>query len=328
VPRKGKFFAFDQGSRRRGLCALLRSVHEHYHSTISADHLHRYVEEERARWSFFHRHGYLLYACHKRTWLNTIYKGIQLVDRKPVAVKLLALENYPELIKTFGVDRDQMISRFQREVRVLTHVCGHHGMLAIVDSGEIHGTPYHVCNWVDGRSLSEMLDQGSWSMSLYEKLITIIQVADSVRRLHSLNLVHRDLAPDHIYVKGDQKTCIIDFGMAEYISENSVGEAQRYIRHDIFSIGLMLCELWLGKKCFSYGRPDLTNEVVCALSDRRTLSQLAPIAGVFGRAMACDARIAHQATASRVPYPDVASFIADLNNRLESIVSYTNLRGC
>src|SRR5215471_18277823 len=107
--RKSNFFALGRESRRRGLCALLRSVHEHYANTKSDDQLRLYLEGERARWSFFHRHGYLLYACHKRTWLNTIYKGIRLADMTHVAVKVLGLENYPELMKAHGVDRHQMI---------------------------------------------------------------------------------------------------------------------------------------------------------------------------------------------------------------------------
>ena len=274
--------------------------------------------EDKNRWLFFRNHGYLLQSCHLKTWMNTIYKGIRLVDGKPVAIKLLTLENYPEAMKALNIDQDHMIQRFRREVRVLNHVSQQRGVVTIFFSGEIDGMPYHICNWVKGQSLSEILMNGGWAMSLRERMMIILRTARSIRKLHDTDLVHRDIAPDHLYVTSDCNTCIIDFGMAEFISENSSCDGKRYICHDIFSTGLMLYEICLGRAFFSYGHPDLRKEVVQALADHQTFSQLSPIAKVVERAMLCDARVAAQATADREPYPDIASFIADLRDSLES----------
>jgi hypothetical protein len=299
--------------------SLLSSASGHFSTqSLSQYELHLRLNQEVERLSFFNNRGYWLQTCHARTWLHTVYRGISLTDGSGIAVKLLTLENFPDVVQAFGIDQAHMIQRFRREIRILTCVRRQKGVVTIVDSGEIGGTPYHVCSWVEGEPLSETLANGKCPTALRDKLTIILNAARSVRKLHEVNIVHRDIAPDHVFLASDNRTCVIDFGMAELVDDNSPRDAQQYICHDIFSTGLMLCEVWLGRACFSYGQPDLPNQVVYALRDPAMVSLLSPILGIVRRSLVCDRRVAGRVSGNGEPYAKIADFIIDLEERLGS----------
>jgi serine/threonine protein kinase len=302
--------------------SLLRSVSEHFSTqSLSQDELHMRRNEEVKRLLFFQNQGYALQTCHARTWLHTIYKGTRLTDGRPVAVKLLTLENFPEVVRAYEIEQAHMVQRFRREIRILSRVRRQKGVVTIVGSGEISGLPYHVCSWVEGQPLCEILANGKRLMNSRDKLTIMLCAARTVRNLHDANIVHRDIAPDHLYLISDNRTRIIDFGMAELVNENSPSDGRRYIYHDIFATGLMLCEIWLGRTCFSYGHPDLPKQVLYALRDPTMASRLSPISGIVGRAMVCDPRVAARASGNPEPYTKIADFITDLEAILESTPS-------
>jgi hypothetical protein len=296
---------------------LLRSASEHFSTqSLSHNELHLRRNEEVKRLLFFHRQGYSLQTCHARTWLHTVYKAVKLTNGRFVAVKLLALENFPDVVQMFKVKHAHMDHRFRREIRLLTRVRPLEEVLTIVDSGDICGTPYHVCSWVEGRPLCDILASGRWAVSSRDKLVIMQRVARTIQKLHDSNIVHRDIAPDHLYLTSDNRISIIDFGMAESVDEMTTGDAQRYILRDIFSMGLVLCEIWLGRTCFSYGHPDLPKQAAYVLRDPTILSQLSPISGIVERAMLCDQRVVARASRSRESYARVIDFITDLEERL------------
>lgn len=208
------------------LYSLLHSASEHFSTqSLSQDELDIWRNEEVKRLLFFRNQGYSLQTCHARTWLHTIYKGIRLTDGRSVAVKLLTLENFPDVVQAFEIEQAHMVHRFRREIRLLTRVRRQKGVVTIVGSGEISGIPYHVCSWVEGQPLCEILANGKRPMSSRDKLTIMLRAARTVRNLHDANIVHRDIAPDHLYLMSDNRTKIIDFGMAELIDENSPSEA-------------------------------------------------------------------------------------------------------
>jgi tRNA A-37 threonylcarbamoyl transferase component Bud32 len=300
--------------------SLLHSASEHFSAQLlSQDELRTRQTGELNRVLYFRSRGYSLVTCHARTWLHTVYKAVRVTDGRPVAVKLLTLENFPKVVQAFGIEQDHSAYRFRREIRLLTRVRRLKGVVTIVDAGEISGVPYHVCCWVEGQPLCEVLANWRRPMSSRDKLITMLRAARTVKKLHDVNIVHRDIAPDHLYLMPDNHTRIIDFGMAESADENTGSDMQQYVRHDIFAVGLILCEIWLGRTWFSYGDPDLPRQVVYALRDPATLSHLSPISGIVERAMVCDRRVAARASGNREPYTTIADFITDLEERLESM---------
>jgi tRNA A-37 threonylcarbamoyl transferase component Bud32 len=84
----------------------------------------------------------------------------------------------------------------------------------------------HICNWVKGRPLAEILTDHRWNVGLRDRLLIILRTAQSIQKLHNGKVVHRDIAPDHLYVRSGERTCIINFGMAELINENSPSDPQ------------------------------------------------------------------------------------------------------
>jgi Protein kinase domain len=174
---------------------LLRSAREHFsRQSRSPDELKIRADVEVKRLLFFRSQGYSLQTCHARTWLHTVYKGIRLTDGRPVAVKLLTLENFPDVVRAFEIEEAHMVHRFHREIRLLTRVRRQRGVATIVGSGEISGMPYHVCSWVEGQPLCEILANGKRPMSPRDKLKIILGIARTVQNLHDANIVHRDIS--------------------------------------------------------------------------------------------------------------------------------------
>jgi serine/threonine protein kinase len=299
------------------LSTLLSSARNHFADrTQSPGELAKHLTEEKKRWESFRSQGYLLQSCHARTYLNTIYKGTRLVDRQPIAIKFLSLDNYPEVVQAYNLQQDRMIQKFHREIRLLNQVKDIPGIVTILDAGEMAGMSYHVCQWVEGRSVLELPMASGTVLNLREKLLIVLRAARSIQQLHERGLVHRDITPDHLYVTSGFQTCLIDFGMAEFLKENSPHNAKQYILHDIYTTGLMLYEMWIGERVFAYGQPTLPKEVIQAFERLQALSQVSPIAEVVKRAMVCDARVAAHVTDGYEHYPNMATFVTHLERLL------------
>jgi tRNA A-37 threonylcarbamoyl transferase component Bud32 len=301
--------------------SLLSSAIRHFSAqSTSQEDLQFRLNKEIQRLIFFYNRGYSLETCHARTWLHTVYRGIRLSDDREVAVKLLTLENFPDVIRAFEIDETNMIRRFQREVRILGCLKRQQGVVTIIDSGEIDGIPYHVCNWVEGEPLSEILAHGNKPISLRNTLTIGLRVARIVQRLHKANIVHRDIAPDHLYLRPSSRSIyIIDFGMAELISENCASDVQRYISHDIFATGLILYEVWLGRSCFTYGDPELPNQVLHLLRDPKMETTFYPISGLLRRSLASDVRVADRLSEKCEPYTVIDDLITDVEGSLRRV---------
>lgn len=269
------------------------------------------MQEE--KWlEYFRSKGYLLQSCPVKTLLNTIYKGTRLADGQCIAIKILSLDNSPEVVQAYNLRQDHMILKFHREVRLLNQVKNNPSMVTILDAGEMNGIPYHICGWVEGRSLQELLLVGASGLNHRQGLAIVLRAARSIQQLHELDIAHRDIAPDNLYVTAACQTCLIDFGMAEFLKEISADDAKRYIDHDIFATGLMLYELWIGEKVFSYGQPTLEKEIVQAFGCLDGLFQFSPVAESVKRAFVCDAWIAAHVANDLEPYSDMASLVTDL----------------
>jgi len=243
-----------------------------------------------------------------------IYRGIRISDHKTVAIKLHSIESSSDFIRDSHSESEHAIQKFRREIGILYKIRRYPGMSTILGAGDIEGIPYHITEWVPGRSVLEVLTRGACSLTVREKAKIVINTARSVQRLHEEGLVHRDIAPYHVFLTPDCRTCIIDFGMAEFVRENSVKDATCYRLHDIYSTGLLLYELLIEKQVLSYGRPSLTREVARAFSE---LQEPPALTAVIKRAMLCNAGVATLVGQSINPYQNISSFIRDLKRFLE-----------
>ncbi len=102
-------------------------------------------------------------------------------------------------------------ARFEREVATLGALRSD-GVPELIASGDLDGQPFLATDWVTGRSLAELLQDGALSpnraIDLFGQLATILDA------VHEAGIVHRDLSPANILVDDEGRVHLIDFGVS------------------------------------------------------------------------------------------------------------------
>lgn len=197
-----------------------------------------------------------------RSGMATIYRGVDIDDGKPVAIKI----PHPE------IESDpQFYERFQREAEIGESM-DHPGVIKVYG----HGAPgkiYMVMEWVDGRLLRQILHGQRLTQ---ERAIRLSQrICDALDYIHGRGVAHRDLKPENIMVDNRDGIKLIDFGIAskagarrltftkitnvmgtpDYISPEQVKGKRGDARSDIYALGVMLYEMVTGKTPFQGPNP-------------------------------------------------------------------------
>lgn len=174
--------------------------------------------------------------------------------QREVAIKSLHLDRRDEARKQALMDEARTVSRLR-----------HPNIVPIFDAGEQDGDPYLVFEYVEGRSLAERLrEDGGLPASRAAELM--LQILDAVEYAHRHGIVHRDLKPSNILMSADGVPRVMDFGIAvrvnqdgspgigegilgtpAYLAPECINEGRASVQSDIFSAGLILCELVTGK---------------------------------------------------------------------------------
>jgi serine/threonine protein kinase len=130
--------------------------------------------------------------------MGEVYRARDTRLGRDVAIKVLPQE--------IAGDADRL-RRFEQEARAaaaLNHPC----ILALYDVGAEGGVSYIVTELLEGRSLGQVLRSERLSVSRVVELS--VQVADGLAAAHALNIVHRDVKPDNLFVTSEGRTKILD----------------------------------------------------------------------------------------------------------------------
>ena len=119
---------------------------------------------------------------------------------QPVAIKMMLTGGDPDL------------RRFQLEIRT-TASLRHKNIVTIHASGEEAGNPYLVMEFLEGRTLKQII-QERHQLSLLDKVRIMMQVAEGLGYANSNGVVHRDVKPENIMLLRDDTVKIMDFGIA------------------------------------------------------------------------------------------------------------------
>lgn len=201
----------------------------------------------------------------------TVFLGKHSVLEKTVAVKFL-LEEW--------INEPDVVSRFFDEARTMERLSEHPNIVKIIDVAspekcQSEGLPpYFIMDYVDGPSLESRIksDDGF----TLEFVVEVMKCAlDALEYCHSRGVVHRDIKPSNILISKDDKVKLTDFGIAkarlntsktgigltlgstDYMSpEQALGKRDLDHRSDIYSIGVTLYEMVVGRLPFEGDNPN------------------------------------------------------------------------
>jgi len=130
------------------------------------------------------------------------------LDRK-VAVKFLNDE--------FSKDADKL-NRFVQEAKAASAL-NHPNILTVYEIGENDGTNYIATEFIDGKDLTHHISEDK---ILLETILDIsIQIVSALKTAHEAGIVHRDIKPDNLMVRGDGIVKVLDFGLAKLTEKQS-----------------------------------------------------------------------------------------------------------
>jgi serine/threonine protein kinase len=195
---------------------------------------------------------------------------VWLAERTQPMVQRVAIK----IIKA-GMDSAAVIARFEQERQALA-VMDHPNVAKVFDGGiTASGRPYFVMELVQGEPISAFCD--GHKLTIRQRLELFVPVCEAVQHAHHKGIIHRDLKPTNVLVgmvEGRPVAKVIDFGIAkatdasgmqngvfsiegqligtpEYMSpEQAGGQADVDTRTDVYSLGVMLYELLVGRLPF------------------------------------------------------------------------------
>ena len=140
--------------------------------------------------------------------MGAVYRGEHIALKKRVAVKFLHREM---------TSNPEIVERFKREAEIASTL-DHPNVAAVIDFGPLpDGTFYLVMEFVEGRSLRQLLETDG-KLAPGRALRILRQVGAALARAHREQIVHRDLKPENIIVadrEGERDLVkVIDFGIA------------------------------------------------------------------------------------------------------------------
>jgi eukaryotic-like serine/threonine-protein kinase len=107
---------------------------------------------------------------------------------------------------------DQFVERFRREAKNAASL-SHPNIVSIYDRGEAEGTYYIAMEYLDGRSLKELI-VGRGPAPVNVAIDYARQILAAIRFAHRHGIVHRDIKPHNVLVDAEGRLKVTDFGIA------------------------------------------------------------------------------------------------------------------
>jgi len=199
-----------------------------------------------------------------RGGMATVYRGTDLRLGRTVALKVLGgvLVNDPDFVE-----------RFTQEARA-TAALTHPNVVAVHDQGISAGYPFLVMEFVQGRTIREVM-ANSGPLTSAHALEIISAVLSGLSSAHDAGFVHRDVKPENVLITNEGHVKVTDFGLARVISDTPVSDSTGAVllgtmaylspeqvqqhavdqRSDVYSCGILLYEMVTGLVPFTGASP-------------------------------------------------------------------------
>ena len=191
-----------------------------------------------------------------RGGMATVYVATDIRLTRTVAVKVMHV----------GLGDDAEFARkFDHEARSAARL-SHPNVVSVFDQGHDDGRPYIVMEYVEGRTLRDVLNHEAplppdRALEIFEPVLGALAAA------HEAGLVHRDVKPENVLITDRGQVKVVDFGLAKAISAQTSTATQGLLigtvsylppelvlsgragpRSDVYSAGVVLFEMLTGRK--------------------------------------------------------------------------------
>lgn len=195
--------------------------------------------------------------------MATVYKGYHPRLDRYIAIKV---------VHQAFLEDPAFLSRFEREAQIVAKL-DHPHIVPVFDYAEHEGQPYLVMKYIEGRTLKNRLSAGALPL---DQIVNLMEtVGNALDYAHKQGILHRDIKPSNIIIDNSGTVYLTDFGLARiahagestlsqdmligtphYISpEQAMGRKELDARSDIYSLGVVLYELLVGRVPFSADTP-------------------------------------------------------------------------
>jgi beta-lactam-binding protein with PASTA domain/predicted Ser/Thr protein kinase len=166
---------------------------------------------------------------------------------------------------------EQFIERFRREASNAASL-NHPNIVQIYDRGEAEGTYFIAMEYLDGRSLKDIISK--YAPLRPEHVISIAsQILEALRFAHRKDIIHRDIKPQNIIVDDEGRVKVTDFGIARaggaarmtetgsilgtahYFSPEQAMGGRVEAASDLYSLGIVMYEMTTGRLPFDGDNP-------------------------------------------------------------------------
>ena len=189
--------------------------------------------------------------------MGDVYKARDRETGETVALKLLK----PEIASD-----QSMMDRFKNELLYARKIT-HKNVCRVYEFNRVGGVAYISMEFVEGESLRSALNRFG-ALSQKKATDLALQICSGLKEAHAQGIVHRDLKPENVMIDGSGNLKLMDFGIARsmeavtrltgamvgtpaYMAPEQVSGSAVDYRTDIYSLGLMLFEMFTGKPAFS-----------------------------------------------------------------------------
>lgn len=190
--------------------------------------------------------------------MANVYLANDVILNRKVAVKVLRGDLASD---------EKFIRRFQREALSASSL-SHPNIVEMYDVGEEDGHYYIVMEYVEGITLKQLI-QRNGPLTVPEVIDIMLQLTSGLACAHDAYIIHRDIKPQNILILDNGLVKITDFGVAmamnnsqltqtnsllgsvHYLPPEQVGGKGSTMKSDIYSLGILMYELLVGKIPFS-----------------------------------------------------------------------------
>ncbi|MBK7932281.1 MAG: protein kinase [Pyrinomonadaceae bacterium] len=208
--------------------------------------------------------------------MGDVFLAKDTVLERNVAIKFVS--------KQFSQDAAGL-KRFLREAKTASSL-NHPNIITVHEVGKTKDTPFIATEFIEGKTLRNVLDNGG--LRFEESIDIVVQVASALIAAHSAGIYHRDIKPENIMLRSDKLVKVLDFGLAKIAGTPTLGEytivpvqndlklsspglvmgTLAYMspeqaagkitdaRSDIWSLGVVMFEMFSGQKPFIGDSPD------------------------------------------------------------------------